>query len=146
MTSAEQVIESIEAAGGLLIVSGDRIRCRLPEDAAHLLEGLKAHKSEVMTFLIKRDIPPMPEGVRLVSWEPRPAPVLLTTESVVTDVDKFIHATLKELDTEIQWEPDTPILRATHARRLRDFTDKLEQVGVVIEVHGVGSASGGILR
>ncbi len=129
MTSAEQVIERIEAVGGVLGMRGERIRCRLPEDAAHLLDDLKAHKNEVMIALRKRDIPPMPEGVRLVSWEPRPAPVLLTTASVVTDVDQFIADTLAQLDTTLRskqgpaknWEA-------------RELVDRLEQCGVMIEV------------
>lgn len=47
-------------------------------------------------------IPSMPEGVRLVRWEPKPAPVLLTTASVVTNVGQFISQTLTQLDKALQ--------------------------------------------
>ncbi len=134
MTSAEQVIERIEVAGGELTVCGDRIRCRLPEDAAHLLDDLKAHKTEVIVYLKRRNMPPMPEGVRLLEWNPKPAPVILTTASVVTDVDQFICATLDELGMAMKARPATRILRVRHARRLRDLADKLEQVGVTVKV------------
>ncbi len=83
-------------------------------------------------------IPPMPQGVRLVRWEPKPAPVLLTTASVVTDVDQFIRATLNELGAAMRSRPTTPILRSRHARRLRDLTDRLEQVGVIVQVSDTG--------
>ena len=138
MTSAEQLIESIEAVGGMLTVNGDRIRCRLPEDLAHLLDDLKAHKDEVMVALRRRDIPPMPLGVCLLRWNPKPAPLLLTTESVVTDVNQFIADTLAQLDRT---------LRSTHGaathRKLRELVDRLEQCGVVVKVDGVGSPVGG---
>lgn len=54
MSVAESVVERIEGAGGALRVSGERIRYRLPEDAAHLLGGLRAHKQEVLLLLRKR--------------------------------------------------------------------------------------------
>jgi hypothetical protein len=138
MMFAEQLIESIEAVGGMLTVRGDRIRCRLPEDAAHLLDDLKAHKGEVIVCLKKRDIPPMPEGVRLLEWNPKPAPVLLTTASLVADVDEFIADTLTQLDTALQSKQEA----ATH-RKVRELVDRLEQCGVVVRIAGVGSASGG---
>lgn len=138
MTFAEQVIESIEAAGGVLTVSGDRIRCRLPEDLAHLLDDLVAHKNEVIAALRERDIPPMPEGVCLLRWNPKPSPVLLTTESVVTDVDQFIADTIAQLDKALHSKQGP----ATH-RKVRDLVDRLEQCGVVVKVHGIGSPSGG---
>jgi hypothetical protein len=138
MTSAEQVIERIEAVGGVLDVREGRIRCRLPEDAAHLLDDLKAHKSEVMTFLIKRDIPPMPEGVRLLEWNPKRAPVLLTTASVVTEVDQFIADTLAKLGAALRSKQGPAI-----NRKLRELVDGLEQCGIVVKIAGIGSASGG---
>ncbi len=55
MSVAENVVERIEGAGGELTVNGQRIRVRLPEDAAHLLDELRAHKQEVLLLLRKRD-------------------------------------------------------------------------------------------
>jgi hypothetical protein len=138
MMFAEQLIESVEAVGGVLTVLGDRIRCRLPEDAAHLLDELKAHKGEVIVCLKRRDIPPMPEGVRLLEWNPKPAPVLLTTGSLVTDVDQFIADTLAQLDRVLNSKQG-----ATAHRKVRELVDQLEQCGVVVKIAGVGSASGG---
>ena len=76
MTPAEQAIECIEFARGLLAVHGERIRCRLPEDAAHLLEELLVHRDEVLLVLRQRDdVPAMPAGVRLVRWKQKEAPL-----------------------------------------------------------------------
>jgi hypothetical protein len=70
MSVAESVVERIEGAGGKLGLNGERIRVRLPEDAVHLLEELRAHKDEVLTLLRRREeIPAMPPDVRLISWK-----------------------------------------------------------------------------
>ncbi len=138
MSVAEQVIERIEVAGGVLAVRGDRIRCRLPEDVAHLLDDLKTHKSEVIACLKQRDVPQMPQGVQLVRWEPKPAPVLLSRVTVVNDVPQFIRTTLDDLDRALHSEPET-----VAEPEVRELVDRLEQCGVVVKVQGIGSPSGG---
>jgi hypothetical protein len=52
MISAHDVIDRIEAAGGVLTLQGDRIRCRLPEDACPLLDELRAGRDEVFALLL----------------------------------------------------------------------------------------------
>lgn len=130
MNVGESVVERIEGAGGVLAVNGERIRVRLPEDAAHLLEELRAHKDEVLSLLRRREeIPAMPPGVRLVRWEPKPAPVILTHYAVVTDVSRFISMTLLELKAALagkRWQ-------AGH-RSVRELVDRLEQCGVMLQV------------
>ncbi len=130
MSIAASVVERIEDAGGVLGLTGERIRVRLPEDAAHLIDELRAHKDEVLSLLRTRsEIPAMPFGVRLVSWEPKPAPVILTQWSVVTDVDRFIRMTLLELRAALageQWQ-------AGHLGP-RDLIDRLEECGVRVQV------------
>ena len=42
-------------------------------------------------------LPAMPPGVRLVSWEPKFAPVVLSRHMTVVDVPKFIQSTLRQL-------------------------------------------------
>jgi len=74
-------------------------------------------------------IPAMPPGVRLVHWEPKAAPVVLTQYSVVTDVHQFIRMTLLELKAALgdkRWQ-------AGH-RSARDLVDRLEQCGVRLEI------------
>jgi hypothetical protein len=130
MSVADSIVERIECAGGVLAVKGERIRVRLPEDAAHLLEELRAHKDEVLSLLRRREeIPAMPRGVRLVHWEPKPAPVILTHCTVVTDVDRFIRMTLRELKAALagnQWQ--------SGHRSAHELVDRLEQCGVCVEI------------
>jgi len=128
-----QIVSRLEQSGGTLVLDGDRIRYSVPsEDAeAHaLLLELRKHREKVKAFLQARAIvPAMPSGVRLVRWEPKPAPVVLTQYSVVTDVSRFISMTIVELKAAIvgkQWQ-------AGH-RCVRELIDRLEQCGVVLRV------------
>ena len=131
MTCAEQLVEQVEVAGGALALNGERIRCRLPEDAAHLLEELREHRNEVVALLKERGkIPVMPSGVRLLQWEPKPAPVILTHYAVVTDVLQFISMTLLELKAALA---DNRWL-AGH-RSSRELVERLEQCGVLVAVN-----------
>lgn len=130
MSSAEQAIERIEAAGGAVVLEGDRIRCRLPGEARELAEELRAHKDEALLVLKQRAlIPPIPKGVRLIRWEPKPAPVILTRYEVVVEVKRFVEMTLVELKEALagkRW------LAGNWS--IRELTDRLEQCGVVVEV------------
>jgi len=136
VTDLLQIVSRLEESGGTLVLDGDRIRYSVPsEDAeAHaLLLELRKHREKVKTFLQERAIiPAMPPGVRLIRWEPKPAPVVLTQYSVVTDVSRFISMTILELRAAItgkQWQ-------AGH-RSVRELTERLEQCGVVLQVSDV---------
>jgi hypothetical protein len=130
MSVAENVVERIEDAGGELGLNGERIRVRLPEDAVHLLEELRAHKDGVLSLLRRREaISAMPPGVRLVHWEPKPAPVVLTQYSCVKHVGRFVRMTLLELKAALaskRWQ--------SGHRSPRELVDRLEQCGVRLEI------------
>jgi hypothetical protein len=131
VTTAENVIERIEVAGGMLVLNGDRIRCRVPEEVAHLVEDVRVHKGEILAVLKKREeTPAMPPGVRLLRWQLKPAPVILTHFAVVTNVRRFISMTLLELKAALsgkRW-------LAGH-RTARELVDRLEQCGVIVEIN-----------
>jgi hypothetical protein len=132
MTCAEQLVEQVEVVGGALALNGEHLRCRLPEDAAHLFEELRAHRKEVVALLRERDkIPVMPTGVRLLRWEPKPAPVILTHYAVVTDVPRFISMTLLDLKAALAGKQSL----AGH-RSVRELVDRLEQCGVSVVLSG----------
>jgi hypothetical protein len=138
VTTAEQLIEQVEGAGGVLAWNGERIHVRVPEVEAHLLDDLRAHREEVAILLRERqEVPLMPTGVRLVRWEPKPAPVVLTHYAVVTNVRRFVSMTLLELKAAIggkRW-------RSGHWS-VRDLIDRLEQCGVWVQVESFKSSSG----
>jgi hypothetical protein len=127
MTSAESVIQRIEMAGGVLALSGQRIRCRLPEEQADLLDELRTHKEEVRLLLRERaQIPLMPPGVRLASWNLKDPPVAIDTCSIVTDPALFARTTLEQLR-----------LALTNPKRwvgwtVPQFVERLRQVGVLV--------------
>lgn len=130
MTSAEEVVESIEAAGGVLALHGESIHCRIPEGAAGMLNDLRAHKEEVLVALRRREeLPTMPTGVRLLRWEPKSAPVVLAHYAVVTNVRPFVLMTLLELKAALagkRWQ--------SGHREPRELVDRLEQCGVYVEI------------
>lgn len=53
--TAPELIQRIEAAGGVLTLRGDRIRYELPEDHASMLEVLRQHRTEVIHVLRERE-------------------------------------------------------------------------------------------
>jgi hypothetical protein len=132
MTCAETIVQRIEVAGGVLALNGDHVRFRLPQDSAELLADLREHKHEIVLLLKKREeIPVVPPGMRVVRWEPKTAPVILTRFSVVTDVTKFISATLRELAAALagkRW------LAGNWSAG--ELVDRLEQCGVLVQIEG----------
>ena len=114
----------------MLTLSGNKIQVRLPEDEAHLLDELRAHKDEVVLLLRSREeIPLMPECVQLGRWEPKSPPVMLTHYAVVTNVHRFVSMTLLELKAAIagkRWQ--------SGHWTTRDLIDRLEQCGVHVEI------------
>src|SRR5713101_7343072 len=103
MTSAAAIVAEAESVGIRLRLVDGKIKAAFPADLrlrlAPLLERLRANRNEVAELLKKRsDIPPMPPGVRLVAWEPKQPPVILTRLSVVIAVPLFIRSTLEQLE------------------------------------------------
>jgi hypothetical protein len=99
MSAALELIRTVEANGGQLRVE-DGWLVIAPEDAATpVLEELRQHKAELIAELAGR--PAMPAGVRLISWSPREAPIRLSQCSTVTDVEKFIRSTLRQVEARL---------------------------------------------
>jgi len=75
--------------------------------------------------------PPMPPGVRLLKWEPRNPPIAIVRMGIVTNVDKFIAATLRELRARLEGKD---FLAGNWS--LRELIERLDQVGVKLKVDG----------
>ena len=134
MTVAD-VVSEVEAAGVAFRLDGEKVHVSYPDDErrkelAAQITLLRSQRAEVAAYLRARcAILPMPKGVRLLLWEPKPAPVLLTRCSVVTDVPRFVQMTLLELGAALagkRW--------LSGNWSVRELTDRLEQCGVVVEV------------
>ena len=85
------------------------------------------------------EAPPMPEGVRLISWEPKAAPVGIDVCSVVLDVPKFVQSELSALDSRLN-NPWT--IRGGFT--VPQILDRLAQAGVVVALNLDGRSGHGI--
>src|ERR1039458_6196339 len=63
--TAPELIERIEAAGGVLTLRGDRIRYELPEDATSMVEVLRQHRTDVIRVLRERE---RSEAAQAICW------------------------------------------------------------------------------
>jgi len=146
VTVADMVRE-VEAAGVAFRLEGEKVRVWYPDqqrrkELAGQITLLRDQRAEVAAYLKARSsLPPMPEGVRLVRWEPKPAPVILTQYSVVTDVLKFVSVTLLELEAALagnRWQ--------SGHWSARELVDRLEQCGVYVQIERVETAGRNDLR
>lgn len=53
--SALEVVEAVLAAGGVLVLDGNRIHYQIPEQAASLVNELRCHKPDVVHLLRQRE-------------------------------------------------------------------------------------------
>jgi hypothetical protein len=129
VNQAERVIESIRAAGGTLAINGQRIRCRLPESATHLLEELRRCRNNVETTLRRRETTPsMPPGVLLSEWRLKEPPVAIETYAVVTDPALFAATTVEQLRVALS-NPKRWV-----GWSVPQLIERLAQVGVTVKL------------
>jgi hypothetical protein len=135
------VVSEVEAAGVAFRLDGEKVRVLYPDDErrkelARQIALLRDQRAEVTAYLKARSaIPPMPEGVRLVRWDPKLAPIALIEVGIVTEVLRFVTATLLELKAALagkRW-------LAGH-RSVRELVDRLEQCGVLVKIETSESA------
>jgi hypothetical protein len=96
---ANEILRSIESSGGALWVTGESLGYRIPESESSLVDQIRTCKWELLELLAQR--PVVPAGVRLVSWSPKDAPVRLSECETVTDTEKFIRSTLRQLEAQL---------------------------------------------
>jgi hypothetical protein len=99
MSAALELIRTVEANGGRLRVDGKYLVIAPVEAAAPVMEEIRQHKAELMAELARR--PAMPAGVQLIRWAPKAAPVQLSWCETVTDTEKFIRTTLRQVDARL---------------------------------------------
>jgi hypothetical protein len=143
VSRAPEVVSRIEELGGYLALDGDGgIRYRVLQDCAEaraLLETVRAEKQSVIAYLRERPAlkaPAMPQGLRLVRWEPKCSPVAIDVCSVVVDVPKFIESELRALDSRLN-NPGT--IRGGFT--VWQMLDRLAQAGLIVELEPKGRAN-----
>jgi hypothetical protein len=133
--TAVEVLHAVEEAGGLLALNHGRIKYTIPKPASWLVTELKHNREELIELLRKNEAPPsMPPGVRLLSWEPKNPPVAIVRMGIVSNVDKFVEATLRQMRARLEGRD---FLAGNWS--LRELVDRLEQVGVAVSVEGTES-------
>ncbi|SRR5581483_3630305 len=71
----------------------------------------------------------LPRGIRLIHWQPKQPPVMIESYAVVTDVQKFIAAQLRELDARLH----APV-QIRGGFGIFTILDWLAQCGVELEI------------
>jgi hypothetical protein len=134
--NAPELLEAVQNLGGSLTLSGERIQYAVPNSAVWLVTELKQHREELIGLLREGETsPPMPRGVRLLKWEPKNPPIAIVRLGIVSNVPKFIAATLLQLQARLEGKD---FLAGNWP--LRELVDRLEQVGVVVKVESTQSA------
>lgn len=139
-TTAWECVAEAEALGIRLRLIGDRVRATLPGDhpdrLTDVVDRMRAHREEVAELLRTRaTVPPMPPGVRAHCWNLKVPPIAIDSCSIVTDCDLFARTTLEQLRIALA-EP-----RRWIGWTLPQLIDRLRQVGVDIEIEGLGEPS-----
>ena len=126
-----EVLEAVQDAGGSLIANGKRIRYALPKSALWLIPELRQHRDEVLSILCTRqsEVLPMPERVKLLSWDPKKPPVPIVQIGVVIDVPIFIGSTLEQLRFALAGKSS---LAGNWS--VSELISRLEQVGVRVAI------------
>jgi hypothetical protein len=139
--SAVDVLDRLAALGCAVRVEGERLKVRGPDlpEVAALIPELSAHREEAMLLIRElRSAPPtlgeiealLPESVRVLRYEPKPAPFAVAPVSVVTNAGKFFQAYLKDL----AWRMEHPEDHA--APSLADILAKLADAGLDLMADG----------
>ena len=129
-----QAVEEAEAQGVRLRLVNGKVKVNFHAEAraevTPVLDRLRANRTEVAEVLRRRgEIPAMAAGIGLLAWQPKPPPVAITTWAVVTDIPRFIRSTLKQLEAALRGDN---WLAGNWS--VRDLLERLEQVGVTVEV------------
>jgi hypothetical protein len=128
--NAPEILEAVQNLGGSLVLSGERIQYVLPDSALWLVTELREKRDKLIELLRQNETPPpMPPGVRLLKWEPKNPPIAIVRMGIVSNVDKFIGATLRELRARLEGR-DFPAGNWS----LPELVDRLEQVGVCVTI------------
>jgi len=127
-----ETVELIETLGAKLRLEGQDVRVwfrheQQRNELTQQIAFLRAHREEVADFLRTRSlIPPIPPGIRLISWELKRPPIAIETCALVTDPGRFAETTLDQLRVALA----NP--RRWIGWSIPQLIDRLAQVGVLV--------------
>ena len=138
---AAEMLAEAEAMGLQLRLVGGKVKAAFPSNdrtrVAPVLERLRTNRQEVADVLRRRGgVPPMPPGVRLVSWKLNDPPIRVERWSVVTEPALFAQVTLEQLGAALAGKQ-----RLAGHWSVAELRDRLEQVGVIVSINGDAKAA-----
>jgi hypothetical protein len=122
-----EILRTVESGGGAVWLAGTALRYRLPESMLPMLDELRLRKWELVELLEQR--PPMPPGVKLVHWEPLPAPVQVNRWMTVTNTQGFIESTVRQLGARLRGDD-----WGAGNWSCAELLSRLEAVGVTVKL------------
>jgi hypothetical protein len=143
--TAPQIIQQIEAAGGVLTLNGDHIRYDVPKEARALVDILREHREEVVRLLQQREQPATCyiHGVKAAWWthadgsrvcgscHPNPYGV------AVEQVNQSGPPAMPEGITLLRWTPERPPVAITTCAVVNDVSQficaTLEQLRAALD-------------
>jgi hypothetical protein len=123
----ELLIERVESAGGRFLIDGDKLGIVPATAAEPVIEELRQHKAELITELARRLA--LPQGVKLVRWKPLPSPVQVNRCTTVTNTQRFIETTLRQLGKRLTGDD-----WGAGNWSCTELVMRLEAVGCVVEL------------
>jgi len=148
LSDIDFLLEEVRRLGGKFHLREDGVKVEYPEevreDMRPILDKLRQKRDEVCKLLYKQasgipappGCPPIPAGVRLKKYAPKPGPVLIAPWSLVAHPDQFIAACFRDLD----WRLKHP--KSYAAPPIPQILAKLAEVGVEVELEAGGLAAG----
>jgi hypothetical protein len=124
---ASEILRTVESGGGAVWLEGVSLQYRLPESMLPMLDELRLRKWELVELLEQR--PPMPPGVKLVHWEPLPAPVQVNRWMTVTNTQGFIESTVRQLGARLRGDD-----WGAGNWSCAELLSRLEAVGVTVKL------------
>jgi hypothetical protein len=106
------------------------------EGRNHAREGRIMEQNHIPPVSKVPGVAPIPNGIRLIRWESKTAPVAIDVCSVVVDVPKFIESELRALDSRLN-NPGT--IRGGFT--VWQMLDRLAQAGLIVELEPKGRAN-----
>jgi hypothetical protein len=124
---AREILRTVESGGGAVWLAETALRYRLPESMLPMLDELRLRKWELVELLEQR--PTMPPGVKLVRWEPLPAPVQVNRWMTVTNTEGFIESTMRQLGARLRGDD-----WGAGNWSCTELVARLEAVGVIVRL------------
>jgi len=118
----ESLIRNLESRGVTVGIDGGNVVLTPSETfafSAREMSDLRSMKPELLNYFQRK----MPQGVRLVRWQPHTAPLMLYRIEVVAEVEPFIELTLRRLQEALQRDSDAA-----------PYIDYLSQAGILVEM------------